>query len=231
MFGTHTSKSQIQRETVDYLMPTPNRTTVDILRDAQVTLATAFVGLSDLMEGPPSRKSSGLRNLIVFGRAFTNVLQNLRSTESGFEIWYKKYVDEMESDPLMRYFYDLRSPILKEGVLETSVVAHVKRLVPSDMARFGLPPPFARSFFIGDELGGTGWTIELPDGTKAKYYAELPSEIGSVALHFPNPPDQHLDKKIDDCSVETLSKLYLDYLNRMLEDAIQKFGIEPKASP
>ena len=142
----------------------------------------------------------------------------------------KKYVDEMESDPLMRYFYDLRSPILKEGVLETSVVAHVKRLVPSDMARFGLPPPFAKSFFIGDELGGTGWKIELPDGTKAKYYVELPSEIGSVALHFPNPPDQHLDKKIDDCSVENLSKLYLDYLNRMLKDAIQKFGIKPKAS-
>lgn len=155
----------------------------------------------------------------------------MRSTEPGFEIWYKKYVDEMMGDPLMHYFYELRSVILKEGALETGVTAHIKRLFPGDMARFGPPPPFAKTFFIGDGLGGTGWSIELPDGTKAKYYVELPSDIGPVTLRFPNPPNRHLDKKIKDCSVENLSKLYFGYLNGMLKDTIRKFGKKPGASP
>jgi hypothetical protein len=205
-------------------MSKPKRETAEILRDAQETLKTAFVGLRDLIEGPPPRKTSGLRNVIVFGRAFTNVLQGLRSTEPGFETWYKEYVDEMKNDPLMLYFYQLRSLILKKGILETGVRAYVKRLFPGDMARFGPPPPFAKAFFIGDELGGTGWEIELPDGTKTKYYVEIPSEIGSVTLHFPRPPDRHLGKKINDTSVENLSRLYLGYLDRMSEDAKQKFG-------
>lgn len=55
-------------------MSKPDRTTADILRDAQTTLETAFVGLRDLIDGPPNRKLSGLRNFIVFGSAFTNVL-------------------------------------------------------------------------------------------------------------------------------------------------------------
>lgn len=167
----------------------------------------------------------------MFGRAFTNVLQGLRSTESGFENWYKEYVYEMKSDPLMRHFHGLRSVILKEGVLETSVVARIKRLFPGDIARFGPPPPFAKAFFIGDELGGTGWEIELPDGTKAKYYVELPSDIGTVTLRFPSPPDRHLGKKIDDPAVENLSNLYLGYLSRMLEDAKQKFGKKTQSKP
>jgi hypothetical protein len=205
-------------------MSRPKRETADILRDAQETLKTAFVGLRDLIEGPPTRKTSGLRNIIVFGRALTNVLQGLRSTESGFETWYKGYVDEMRNDPLMQYFYKLRSVVLKEGILETGVRAHIKRLFPGDMARFGPPPPFAKAFFIGDELGGTGWEIELPDGTKAKYYVEIPSDIGSVTLQFPRPPDRHLGKKLDETAVENLSRLYLSYLGRMYEDAKQKFG-------
>ena len=209
---------------VDYFMPKPKRTTADILRDAQTTLATAFVGLRDLIDGAPTRKLCGLRNLIVFGRASTCVLQNLRPNESGFDAWYKKYVDEMKDDQLMRYFYKLRSVILKKGILRTDIKGYIERLFSEDMKRFGPPPPFAKSFFIGDELGGTGWEVELPDGSKAKYYVELPSDIGSVTMHFPNSPDRHLGRKIEDSSVDNLSELYLSYLNRMLEDAIQKFG-------
>jgi hypothetical protein len=84
-------------------------TTLDIFKNAQETLKSAEFGLQDLIKGPPERKLSGLRNLVVFGRAVTNVLQGLKSTEPEFEAWYQKYVDEMESDPLMKYFYKLRS--------------------------------------------------------------------------------------------------------------------------
>lgn len=198
------------------------RTTEDILRDVQETLKTTELGLHDLKNGPPPRKLPGLRNLIVFGRAVTNILQGLRATEPDFDHWYKRYVEEMESDELMRYFYKLRSQILKEGVLDVAVQAYVKRLTPAIIA--SLPrPPFARSFFIGDQLGGSGWEIKLPDGSTEKYYLELPSDIGTVSLHFPNPPMHHLSREIGDNSLEKLSALYVDYLRRMILEAKAKF--------
>lgn len=201
-----------------------NRTTIDVLKAVQATLETAEHALEDLINGPPNRKLSGLRNLVVFGRAVTNVLQNLRSTEPEFDIWYNRYVDEMKSDPLLKYFYKLRSVILKKGILKTSIRAFIRRLeFPCDMSRFGPPPPFAKSFFIGDQLGGTGWEVELPDGSKMKYYVELPSDIGSASLHFPDPPTHHLGKEIGSYSVEKLSALYIEYLRKMVREAQTKF--------
>jgi len=205
-------------------MPKHRRTTIHIVKDVQETLKTAENGLEDLVNGPRNRKLSGLRNLVVFGRAVTNVLQGLRSTEPEFDTWYEKYVKEMDSDPLLKYFYDLRSLILKKGILKLTKKAHVKKLFfPYDMSRFGPPPPFAKSFFIGDELGGTGWEVEFPDGSKMKYYVKLPSDIGSVTLHFPNAPTHHLGKEISDYSIGKLSLIYIEYLRKMVRDAKSKF--------
>ena len=174
-------------------MPAFHRTTTDIIRSAEETLKTAEQGLEDLTEGLSERKLSGLRNLVVFGRAVTNILQNLRSTESDFDTWYKRYEKEMRNDPLIKYFYKLRSKILKKGLLETSTCTYIRRLrLPEDLARFGPPPQKARGLFIGDNLGGSGWEIQLPDGSIEKYYVELPSEIGFVSLHFPDAPKYHL---------------------------------------
>jgi len=206
-------------------MSKKHSTTIEILSNTQEILNTAEYGLHDLIKGSPERKLSGLRNLVVFGRAVTNVLQGLKSTEPTFDVWYQKHVDEMESDPLMKYFYELRSLILKEGILKTSVHAHIKKLeLPHDMSRFGVPPPFAKGFFIGDQLGGTGWEVELPDGSKLKYYVELPSDIGSVSLHFPDPPKLHLGKDVDNNSIEKMSSLYIEYLRKMIQDAKIEFG-------
>ena len=135
-------------------------TTIEIMGRVQETLHTAKLGLDDLTKGPPERKLAGLRNLIVFGRAVTNVLQNLRSTESTFEEWYGKYVEEMKSYPLMKYFYELRSEILKEGKLEHVTQLYIRDFQPSrDMRRFGPPPPNVKGFFMGDQYGGSGWEV------------------------------------------------------------------------
>jgi hypothetical protein len=52
---------------------------------------------------------------------------------------------------------------------------------------------------------------------------ELPSDIGSISLHFPEPPKSHLGQKIKDSSIETLSRMYIDYLSQMVESAKKKF--------
>lgn len=200
------------------------RTTAEILKTTEETLNTAQYGLDDLIMGPPQRKLSGLRNLVVFGRAVTNVLQNLRGTEPDFDEWYGKYREEMEPDPLMRYFYTLRTKILKEGLLETMARAYIGRLsLTEDMSRFGPPPPNAKAFFIGDSAGGSGWEIELPDGSTEKYYVELPAKVGSVSLHFPQPPKYHLGREISETDIEALSRMYIDYLHELVLAAREKF--------
>jgi len=205
-------------------MSISKRTTTDILKSSEETLRTARYSFEDLIKGPSERKVPALRSLVVFGRATTNVLQNLRTTEPDFDEWYKKYKEEMESDPLMRYFYKLRSKILKEGLLQTSTHVYIKQFnYSADMRRFGPPPPNAKGFFIGDNLGGSGWEIQLPDGSTEKYYVELPYDIGSVSLHFPEPPKFHLGQEIKDTSIEMLSKMYLDYLRRLVQTATERF--------
>lgn len=205
-------------------MPNKQRKTEDILKASQETLDVAEIGYETFVRSSPKIKLVGLRNLVVFGRAVTNVLQNLKSTEPEFEEWYKKYQDEMRADPLMKYFYDLRSEILKEGKLQVGVRAYIDHLsLPTDMRRFGLPPPNVKSFFIGDNLGGTGWIVQLANGSTEKYYVDLPTDIGSVDIVFPNPPEHHDGKKITDNSVQNLARIYLDYLQQLIKIAKEKF--------
>lgn len=199
--------------------------TEHILRNAEDTLKTAELGLVLLAKGPTAARISGLRNIVVFGRAFTNVLQNLRSIEPQFDEWYTTYANEMSADPLLRYFYEMRSEILKQGRLRVAISANIQRLNGSELvARFGPAPPNAKAFFVGDSNGGTGWEIAMPDGSTEKYYVDLPSDIGTVTVHFSNAPTVHLGCDIAEQSVVEMCHLFLGYLRRMLAAARKEFG-------
>jgi hypothetical protein len=173
----------------------------------------------------PKKRLAGLMNLTIWGVSVTSVLQTLRHIEPDFDQWYKKYSAEMLSDPLMRYFWILRSEILKEGKLNVSTFIHIKHLTSLDFDRIPKPPSNVKvkEFFMGDNLGGSGYVIQQPDGSDEKYYVEIPSDIMTVSLHFPDPPEMHLEKKLLEHSVESLSRLYLDYLQRMVKDAKARF--------
>jgi hypothetical protein len=57
-----------------------------------------------------------LRDVAVFGRSVTFVLQNIRTYyRDEFDLWYKPYEQEMDGDDLMCYFNHLRNDFLKEG--------------------------------------------------------------------------------------------------------------------
>ena len=199
------------------------KTTSEILKRCDETLATAGFGLEDI-KSSPERRLAGLRNLVVFGRAVTNVLQNLRSTQPDFDNWYSPFREEMENDPLMNYFYRLRSEILKQGNLGTGSYAHIKSFqFPQDLKKLGPPPPNAKSFFFGDQLGGSGWEVIMDDGSVTKYYVDLPGEIGRVGLLLPEAPDEHLGNKLENKDIEYLGTLYLDYLKRLVQEAKRRF--------
>jgi len=133
-----------------------DRTTKIILKEAEDTLFTARLGL-DLVKGKdPKPRIAGLRNLVVFGRAVTNVLQNLRSTVGGaFDDWYQPKVEEMKKDHVLKYFYKLRSQILKQGTVNTTGSMSLSGN-PMALMKMYQAPPGAKGFFIGDTLGGCG---------------------------------------------------------------------------
>jgi hypothetical protein len=128
-----------------------------ILTRAEETLQTARFGYQDLIGPERQRRVSGLRNLIVFGRAVTFVIQNLRSVlGDSFDQWYAPEQEAMKLDPLMRYFVEARNAIEKQGRINLTTSATIHSFSTSDLSRFGTPPPGAQGFFIGDQLGGTG---------------------------------------------------------------------------
>jgi hypothetical protein len=95
----------------------PEARTREILWDTRSTLDTAYFGLTVFTGHHDKTKVYGLRIVVVFGRATTNVLQGLRGAvgTARFDGWYAPYVAEMRADPLMHFFYDMRTTVLKIG--------------------------------------------------------------------------------------------------------------------
>tara|TARA_R110000824_G_scaffold35499_3_gene111205 strand:- start:2851 stop:3519 length:669 start_codon:yes stop_codon:yes gene_type:complete len=194
-----------------------------IIQKAEETLQTARFGYEDLTSENRYRRYSGIRNLVVFGRSVTFVIQNLKTPVGSdrFDAWYQPIQEKMKSDVLMKYFVTLRNEILKQGKLPVSTSASVN-FSSSDMAKLGTPPPGASGLFIGDQTGGSGWEIELPDGSKEKYYVELPESMAKVQQHFselPVPDDDDLKKK----SIEELCEYYLKELEGVVDEARKAF--------
>jgi len=152
--------------------------TAAVLREAKVTHETAKLGLEDFLHGQtPGRRIAGLRNVVVWGRAVTNVLQNIRTFDrERFETWYAPHQAAMREKTDFKYLVDLRSQVLKEGVLGgISSSLHIEEFNTNQLRDLPPAPPGAGGFFIGDQLGGSGWIVKLADGTEERYYLELPT--------------------------------------------------------
>jgi hypothetical protein len=170
------------------------RSTRQILYDARQQLRTAYIGL-EMMDSPDRGRSiAGLRNVAVFGRSVTFILQNLRKAEPTFDDWYQPRVDVMKNDELCRFFVDLRNTIEKVG--DVSIRAgrfHIRSFdFALDMSRLPPAPPNAKGMFMGDQAGRSGWEVQMPDGSTEHFYFDLPEDIGGPSrLQFPNPPKSH----------------------------------------
>ncbi len=173
----------------------------------------------------PERRLAAVHNVVVWGRAVTNVLQGLRglpNDEGKFDTWYAPWRKEMEDDELLRYFYELRTAMLKKGETQTGPKLYVRSFTyPDDLPP---APENARSFFMGDELGGAGWEVELEDGTTSKQYVALPAEVATSWLTFEGLPSVHLGWPMKDDRVEYACGLYVRYLERLVTAADQEFA-------
>lgn len=199
------------------------RTTEIILREAEDTLYTARLGLELVKGKDPKPRIAGLRNLVVFGRAVTNVLQNLRSTVGdSFDSWYKSKVDEMRKDQVLTYFYALRSQILKQGTVNTSVSLSLSGN-PMALMRKYQAPPGAKGFFMGDSLAGCGWEVQIAEGATEKYYVDVPEKIEGLEMKI----DVHLADapvELKEHNIQKLGEHYLAYLGELVAQAKRVFA-------
>ena len=128
----------------------------------------------------------------------------------------------MKTDPLMRYFHNLRTSIEKKAATPTTISLYICNFSSSDMKRFQPRPPGATGFFIGDVNGGSGWFVTLPDGTKERYYVELPPDFGEVHLHLPDAPP--LSSGGNGNKAVDLVAAYLAKVEALVTEARRKFG-------
>jgi hypothetical protein len=78
---------------------------------------------------------------------------------------------------------------------------------------------------MGDQLGGSGWEVELPDGSTEKYYVKLPDHLRlEINLNLDKPIRRHMGKRPDDQTAAGLSRLYIDYLRDLVAEAEERFG-------
>jgi hypothetical protein len=170
--------------------------------------------------GDQSKYGAGLRNVIVFGRAVTNALQNLRSVQRGFDEWYTPWQLRLREDPVAARFYQMRSEILKEGKTDTrSRVTLNGTLDPAVLERH--KPHGAVGMFISDTQGRSGWEVRQPDGSIERMYISIPNGLGFSAeadVYVRDMPEPFTGKPIQE-----LGRHYVGLLADMVSDAKRRF--------
>lgn len=193
---------------------------VAVLNRADAVLAIAKQGLADVLNADRSRRVTGLHNLIVFGRSVSFVIQNLSSAAEGFKEWYASEQASMKANPLMRFMNDARTEILKQGILNVNTRTHLSSF-NTDNIPYDSAPPGATFFFMGDPLGGSGWEVELPDGSREKYYVDVPANV-TVSQHFSDIPTDKFPE-LEGLTIDEAAKRYIEEMTALIERARARF--------
>ncbi|MEJ7783294.1 MAG: hypothetical protein WKF96_00735 [Solirubrobacteraceae bacterium] len=207
-----------------------NRDKQRILANTREMLSMAHAGLADAKSPGPRRRRPGLMNLFTYGRSVTMAMQTMKHTDPAFEAWWQPYQAMMKSDPLMQYFNKTRTEIMHEGELTTVNYTVIGAEGPVNMGEVFAElskhaPPNTVATFLGDQLGGNGWEVRMPDGSTEHVYFQLPGDVDiESGLQLHHPPDQHDGKPITDNSIATIGGLYVATLDRIVDEFVTRFS-------
>lgn len=199
-----------------------------IFANTREMLAMAKGGLADFVSGDPRRRRPGLMNLFTYGRSVTMTMQTMKNTDPAFEEWWALLQAKMAQDPLMRFFNKARTDILHEGELLTTNYTVIGAHGPVDIGALVRElnhhaPPNTVATFFGDQIGGNGWEVRMPDGSLEKVYFDLPEGVDVESSLFEDPPLEHYGTPITNTSIANLGGIYLETLDSMVEEFIERF--------
>lgn len=196
----------------------------------------------DLHNPPAGQHRKLIGQIVVDGRAITNILQNLRNKTPNFDEWYQPYKTEMRNDELLRFLYTVRSEILKKGddhivpaggrldsrrhfmsISDKGIEIQMRQPNGQFRHEFIPKPPNAKHAFLHNSEGGCGWVVVNPDGSETKKYVNVPSDIYVASYQFRNPPKKHLGRDISKLGAEEMCNLYVKYLVTLVKEAKNKF--------
>lgn len=151
-------------------------TVTEVIASARQMLDFVRLGARDYSDAG-ERRLSGLFNAVTSGRSVTFVLQKLKGRAPGFDQWYAAVQDNLRQDPVASWFVDLRNRIEKERTHgSTSASMYIRQFNPAEMVQNA--PANATSMFLGDDLGRSGWTVQLQDGSRATVFFAMPASMG-----------------------------------------------------
>lgn len=180
----------------------------------------------------PGQQRELLNTAVIALRSIWHIFFNMDKSDPWVTAWFKELSVAVKSDSLLSFFRSERNMILKEGV--DTIKGVCVRAKPGAMASAGpegftfrwsttenglqeilVPRPAnAKSSFMGDQSGGMGYFIELPDGTQVKQYVHVPLECAQVTLFYPEAPLEHLGKQLETREAKVLLALYHAYWQR-----------------
>jgi hypothetical protein len=210
-------------------MSNPSRDKERIFANTREMLEMASAGLADAISPDPRRRRPGLMNLFTYGRSVTLTIQTMKNTDPAFESWWEPYQERMRTDPLMRFFNRTRTDILHEGELTTTNYVVIGTQGPVDLGALMQElnrhaPPNTEGTVLGDQLGGNGWKVRMPDGSLETVYFQLPESVDvESGLNLPDPPNQHDGRPIMDTSIGNLGRLYIAALTKIADDFVARF--------
>jgi len=82
-------------------------------------------------------------------------------------------------------------------------------------------PPNCKSFFIGDETGGSGWVVQNEDGEEEKFYITFNKSIVDLRINLAGLPTE---LPYEDTSILNLCAIYYEYLSNLVGEAKQRFS-------
>jgi hypothetical protein len=212
---------------ISIVAPSPrhNRHVTELAREylqrTREALDTAFQGYF-VLKDHASRRTAGFRNVVVFGAHVRKVLETLPPDGGEFDKWYKPIRKEFKNSLLMKLFEQLLAEVRKREAAGVDSKARVVGFnYPADVPKLGKRPSHARELFMGDNLGGVGWEVEVLPGVVEKYYAILPAAYGTVEEFLSFTAIVQTSKDPRPIDAVKVSEQYITTLEKVLRGADQ----------
>jgi len=151
-------------------------------------------------------------------RAITYALQKEGKHIDGFSEWYQEKREEMTQDELLRFIHEARTEDFHEGKSRLTFVMQIGQF-GYDQA--GAPPdPEAQLIVSGD---GPYWVIYKGTEKEKRIPIRGSGDYRLIAW-IRNAPTRHLGKSLEWNDPATLCECTVDYLAKLVYEAIEKFG-------